>query len=51
MSLSSCVFTFQNVQKHFKTIPVDEKQDVTLFIYYIKTGKSKLDQQRRDEAE
>ncbi|OWR48150.1 sap30 [Danaus plexippus plexippus] len=32
------------VQKHFKTLPVDEKEIVTYFIYMVKTKGNKLDQ-------
>ena len=30
--------------RHFKTIPVVEKEALTFFIYMVKTNKSKLDQ-------
>jgi histone deacetylase complex subunit SAP30 len=36
------------VTRHFKTIPVVEKDALTFFIYMIKTSKSKLDRDRRD---
>lgn len=29
--------------RHFKTIPVVEKEALTFFIYMVKTNKSKLD--------
>lgn len=32
------------VQKHFKTLPVDEKEIVAYFIYMVKTHGNKLDQ-------
>ena len=35
--------------RHFKTIPVVEKEALTFFIYMIKTGQSKLDRERRPE--
>ena len=34
--------------RHFKTIPVAEKEALTYFIYMVKTNKSKLDRDRRD---
>merc|ERR1712088_752346 len=34
------------MMRHFKTIPVVEKEALTFFIYMVKTNKSKLD--RRD---
>jgi histone deacetylase complex subunit SAP30 len=37
---------FQCVTRHFKTIPVVEKEALTFFIYMIKTSKSKLDRER-----
>ena len=37
---------FQSMMRHFKTIPVVEKEALTYFIYMVKTNKSKLD--RRD---
>lgn len=36
------------VMRHFKTIPVVEKDALTFFIYMIKTNKSKLDREKRD---
>lgn len=35
---------FQTLMKHFKTIPVKEKDIVTYFIYTVKTNSNKLDQ-------
>lgn len=32
------------IQKHFKSIPVDEKEIITYFIYMVKTNGNKLDQ-------
>ncbi|XP_077284280.1 SIN3-associated polypeptide 30 [Arctopsyche grandis] len=32
------------IQKHFKSIPVNEKEIVTYFIYMVKTNGNKLDQ-------
>ena len=40
--------TFQSMTRHFKTIPVAEKEALTYFIYMVKTNKSKLDRDRRD---
>ena len=34
--------------RHFKTIPVAEKEALTYFIYMVKTNKSKLDRDRRE---
>ena len=31
------------MMRHFKTIPVVEKEALTFFIYMVKTNKSKLD--------
>ena len=39
---------FQSMTRHFKTIPVAEKEALTYFIYMVKTNKSKLDRDRRD---
>ncbi|KAI1292897.1 Histone deacetylase complex subunit SAP30 -like protein [Halotydeus destructor] len=33
-----------NLQRHFRTIPVIEKEAITYFIYMVKTNKNKLDQ-------
>lgn len=35
--------------RHFKTIPVVEKEALTYFIYMIKTNTSKFDRERREE--
>merc|ERR550517_1944315 len=32
-----------SMTRHFKTLPVPEKETVTYFIYMVKTNKSKLD--------
>lgn len=37
-------FFFQAIQKHFKSLPVNEKEIVTYFIYMVKTNGNKLDQ-------
>jgi len=34
--------------KHFKTIPINEKEAVTYFIYSIKSGRNKLDNRQAD---
>jgi histone deacetylase complex subunit SAP30 len=39
------------MMRHFKTIPVIEKEALTYFIYMVKTNKSKLDMDRRDGLE
>ena len=44
-----CDNSFQSMMRHFKTIPVAEKEALTFFIYMVKTNKSKLDRDRRDE--
>jgi len=36
----------ESLTRHFKTIPVAEKEALTFFIYMIKTRQSKLDQER-----
>lgn len=36
-------FIFQTVARHFKTIPVVEKEALTFFIYMAKSHKSRLD--------
>lgn len=38
------VLFFQALFNHFKTIPVNEKEALTFFIYTIKTNGNKLDQ-------
>jgi len=40
-----------SMMRHFKTIPVAEKEALTYFIYMVKTNKSKLDRDRRDGLE
>lgn len=37
-------FVLQTLMKHFKTIPVVEKEALTFFIYTVKTNANKLDQ-------
>lgn len=37
-------FSFQTLMKHFKTIPVVEKEALSFFIYTVKTNANKLDQ-------
>jgi len=37
-----------SLTRHFKTIPVVEKEALTYFIYMIKTNRSKLDRERPD---
>lgn len=34
--------------RHFRTIPVSEKEALTFFIYMIKTNRSKLDREKQD---
>jgi len=38
------------LMRHFKTIPVNEKEVVTYFIYMIKSEKNKLDNNNRTEG-
>eukprot|EP00088_Acartia_fossae_P070593 TRINITY_DN9504_c0_g1_i1.p1 TRINITY_DN9504_c0_g1~~TRINITY_DN9504_c0_g1_i1.p1 ORF type:complete len:222 (-),score=40.22 TRINITY_DN9504_c0_g1_i1:195-860(-) len=38
----------ESLTRHFKTIPVAEKEALTFFIYMIKTRQSKLDRERPD---
>jgi hypothetical protein len=40
----------QILMAHFKTIPVQEKEVVTYFIYMIKSDKNKLDSNNRAEG-
>merc|ERR1711860_340557 len=40
-----------SMMRHFKTIPVVEKETLTFFIYMIKTNRSKFYRERRDEAD
>ena len=40
-----CLVSFkQHVARHFKTLPVVEKETLTFFIYMAKNYKSRLDQ-------
>lgn len=43
-------FFFQCMTRHFKTIPVQEKDDLTYFIYMVKTNKNKLDREHRADG-
>lgn len=36
-------FFFQTLLKHFKTIPVNEKEALSFFIYTVKSNNNKLD--------
>lgn len=38
------IISFQTLMKHFKTIPVIEKEALSFFIYTVKTNANKLDQ-------
>merc|ERR1711997_1411064 len=40
-----------SMMRHFKTIPVPEKETLTFFIYMVKTNKSKLDRDHRGGGE
>ncbi|KAH8269930.1 hypothetical protein KR044_002604 [Drosophila immigrans] len=37
-------FCWQTIMKHFKTIPIKEKEIITFFVYMVKMGSNKLDQ-------
>lgn len=39
----SCLVCLQFLMKHFKTIPVVEKETLSIFIYTVKTNANKLD--------
>ena len=41
--INEIITFFQCMMRHFKTIPVVEKEALTYFIYMVKTNKSKLD--------
>ncbi|KAM7141315.1 histone deacetylase complex subunit SAP30L isoform 2-T3 [Molossus nigricans] len=38
------LFQLQTVSRHFRNIPVNEKETLAYFIYMVKTNKSRLDQ-------
>lgn len=38
------LFLLQTVSRHFRNIPVNEKETLTYFIYMVKSSKSRLDQ-------
>lgn len=38
------LFLLQAIQKHFKSLPVNEKEIMTYFIYMVKTNGNKLNQ-------
>ncbi|CAL1263826.1 unnamed protein product, partial [Larinioides sclopetarius] len=40
----------ETLSRHFKTIPVNEKEAITYFIYMVKNNKNKLDQKNGNEA-
>lgn len=40
----SLCFLLQTVSRHFRNIPVNEKETLTYFIYMVKSSKSRLDQ-------
>jgi histone deacetylase complex subunit SAP30 len=44
-------FHFQMLMKHFKTIPVVEKEALTFFIYMVKSNSNKLDQKNGISAD
>ena len=50
MKMDISNFIFQNMMRHFKTIPVVEKEALTYFIYMVKTNKSKLDRDSRRDG-
>ncbi len=38
------------VAEHFQTLPVNEREILAYFIYTVKTGSNRLDQQRKESA-
>lgn len=44
INITTDLFCTQAIQKHFKSLPVNEKEIVTYFIYMVKTNGNKLDQ-------
>lgn len=51
MQQSDLLFTFpQTIARHFKQIPIQEKETITYFIYMAKTHKSKLDQKNENHS-
>ncbi|XP_015421119.1 PREDICTED: histone deacetylase complex subunit SAP30L isoform X2 [Myotis davidii] len=38
------LFQLQTVSRHFRNIPVNEKETLAYFIYMVKSNKSRLDQ-------
>lgn len=42
--LSLSMLSFQTVSRHFRNIPVNEKETLAYFIYMVKNNKSRLDQ-------
>lgn len=43
ISLIVFLFNSQTIMKHFKTIPIKEKEILTYFIYMVKSNSNKLD--------
>jgi len=43
-SSNTFLFLLQTVSRHFRNIPVNEKETLTYFIYMVKSSKSRLDQ-------
>lgn len=47
-AITNSILTFlpfsQTIAKHFKTLPIKEKEIITYFIYMAKSGANKLDQ-------
>ncbi|KFB37175.1 histone deacetylase complex subunit SAP30 homolog [Anopheles ziemanni] len=41
----------ETIMKHFKTIPIKEKEILTYFIYMVKSNSNKLDQKNNANAE
>ncbi|GFY54333.1 histone deacetylase complex subunit SAP30L [Trichonephila inaurata madagascariensis] len=40
----------ETLSRHFKTIPVNEKEAITYFVYMVKNNKNKLDQKNGNET-
>ena len=54
LKVNSCLFDvcdfFQTVSRHFKTIPVVEKEVLTFFIYMAKSYKSRFDSKHMEAS-
>jgi len=50
LASSMDAYFFQTLSRQFKTIPVNEKEVVTYFIYTVKTERNKLDSSSRGDG-